>query len=313
MGIKQRDFAQTANKAVDSDLRRGFWEVFDRYKLVRGRAGRGAGQRYARVDIREGGRVYRPLVDTPALFLEFAMLADDPSLDTAVDTETNADVYLDWLSTYGVLGLETVTRHRRRGVSTRGGPEESLENFIREAWIANQAIRLWEAATADSPDAETIRFHAERYYRWPVADFFTGLHSGESTISTLERARAFAIREVAAVVQEKVAWSVYPALYQRKDGSFEQAWDFINLLGAMWLQMLWLMTDPENAQRCKLPGCDRVVYHDERQDLPEDPGLKKNVRRPYKTRKDKVFCTKDHRKRYHYLTVVKPRRQAERP
>jgi hypothetical protein len=307
-----KDFVASADKSVNRDLRLGIWEVFDHYKLVRGRAGRGAGQRYLKVDIGEEGRVYRPLVDTPALFLEFALLVDDPGLDAEADTERNADVYLDWVHSYGTLGLEPAVGHKRRGVSTHGGPEDTLESFVREAWIANQTLRLYEAATADPPDVDTIRSHAERYYRPQIARFFTSPHPGESDISARERVREFAIREVALMVQAEVARNVYPALYQRKDGSFEQGWDFVNLLGAMWLQMLWLMTDPEKIRQCRLPGCNRFVYHDEQQGLPEDPGLKKNARRPYKTRKDKLFCTKGHRKKYHYLTVVKPRRQAAR-
>jgi hypothetical protein len=308
-----REFAASSDKAVNKDLRLGIWEVFDNPRLVRGRAGRGAGQRYLKVDIGDERLVYRPLVDTPALFLEFAMLADDPGLDAEADTEINAGVYLDWVRSYGTLGLEPAVGHMRRGVSTHGGPEDTLGSFIREAWIANQTLRLYEAATASPPDVKTIRSHAERYYPSHIARFFTRPHPGESNISARERAKEFAMREVAAAVQGKVAWNVYPALYQRKDGSFEQGWDFANLLGAMWMQMLWLMTDPEKIRQCRLPGCNRFVYHDERQDLPEeDPGLKKNARKPYKTRKDKLFCTEDHRKKYHYLTVVKPRRQAER-
>jgi hypothetical protein len=309
-----REFATSSDKVVNRDLRLGIWEGFDNPRLVRGRAGRGAGQRYIKVDIGDEGRVYRPLVDTPALFLEFAMLADDPGLDAETDTERNAGVYLDWVHSYGTLGLEPAPAvwHNRRGVSTHGGPEDTLESFVREAWIANQTLRLYEAAMADPLDLGTIRSHAERYYPSHKALFFTRPHPGESNVSTRERAKEFAMREVAAAVQGKVAWNVYPALYQRKDGNFEQGWDFVNLLGAMWLQMFWLMTDPEKIRLCKLPGCDRFVYHDEREDLPEDPGLKKNVRRPYKTRKDKLYCTEDHRKKYHYLTVVKPRRQAQR-
>jgi hypothetical protein len=307
-----REFAASADKIVNKDLRLGIWEVFDNYKLVRGRAGRGAGQRYLKVDIGEEGQVYRPLVNAPALFLEFAMLVDDPGLDADTDTERNAGVYLDWVHTYGTLGLESAVGHKRRGVSTHGGPEDTLESFVREAWIANQTLRLYEAATVDPPDVDTIRSHAERYYRSHIARFFTSPYPGEPDFRARDRAKEFAMREVAAAVQGKVAWNVYPALYQRKDGSFEQGWDFVNLLGAMWLQMLWLMTDSEKIRQCRLPECNRFVYHDERQGLPEDPGLKKNARRPYKTRKDKLFCTEDHRKRYHYLTVVKPRRQAER-
>lgn len=315
MQTSPRKFSKSADKSVDTELRLGLWETFDDYQIVHGRTGREAGRAYIKADIREDGRVYRPLVDTPGLFLEFSMLADEPGLDS----ERNAEVYLDWCDTYGTLGLEQVEQRGRHGVSTRGGPEDSLENFVGEAWIANHARRLYDAGTAEEPDMDIIRSHARKYYHPVRAAFYTEPHPAprypekkEPHAVSLNRAREFAMREVVSAVQEKVARSVYPALYQRKDGTFEQGWDFTNLLGAMWLQMLWLVTDPEKARRCSLPGCNAIVYRDKREELPEDLGLKKNVRKSYKTRTDKLFCSEKHRKKYHYLTVVKPRRQAEK-
>jgi hypothetical protein len=55
---------------------------------------------------------------------------------------------------------------------------------------------------------------------------------------------------VAAIVQEKVASSVYPALYLKPGGGYDQGWDFQYLLGALWLQKLWLLsTDPDQQRR----------------------------------------------------------------
>jgi len=48
---------------------------------------------------------YRPLVDTPELFLDFARLADDKELDAELGTDKNADIALGWAQVYGVLGL----------------------------------------------------------------------------------------------------------------------------------------------------------------------------------------------------------------
>src|SRR3712207_5293972 len=117
MTNKQKMFAEAADKNVDKKLRGGVWEVFDEYKLVLGRTGRGAGQRYVKTNMgvkrRVKQRVYRPLVDTPALFLEFAMLVDDPGLSAEVDAEGNAEVYLEWVHTHGTLGFEPSSGHKR--------------------------------------------------------------------------------------------------------------------------------------------------------------------------------------------------------
>ena len=57
---------------------------------------------------------------------------------------------------------------------------------------------------------------------------------------------------VAAIVQEKVASSVYPALYLKPGGGYVQGWAFQNLLGALWLQKFWLLsTDPDQQRKCR--------------------------------------------------------------
>jgi hypothetical protein len=86
-------------------------------------------------------------------------------------------------------------------------------------------------------------------------------------------------------------------------------WSFTNLLGAMWLQMFWLQTAAETPQRCK--NCDKIIAYEQ----PDQPmqGMRANDRSAgYRTRRDKRFCDKMCRDRYHYLTVTKPRRQANR-
>lgn len=74
------------------------------------------------------------------------------------------------------------------------------------------------------------------------------------------------------------------------DSAFEAAYGFRSLLGAMYLQMYWLMTAKGDVRRCKASGCLRVITFD--QPKQEGDHRKKNDRsRGYRTRRDKVFCS----------------------
>lgn len=288
-----KGFQGAASKAVDKNLREGIWEVFDSYELRDGEALAAVGKE---------GRVYRPLTDTPALFLEFASLPEDPGLDDEPDTQHNAQTAREWAETYGTLGLTAAQSRHREGTSTRGGSSDTVAAFVSEARIANQTLRLWEAATArDGPDLDAIHTFARQHYRPHVVKFFT---------DTPERSREFALSEAAKAVQEKVGGSVYPSLYGHLD-DLKQGWDFTNLLGAMWMQMFWVLIDPSRARRCERPGCERVVYHEQPEsgEPPADPGFERNARLPYNTRKDKKFCSDKCRNSHYYHTVTKPRRR----
>ena len=52
----------------------------------------------------------------------------------------------------------------------------------------------------------------------------------------------------------------YPQLYRRVNTEagltvgFEQGWGFRSLLGAMYLQMMWLITEGGDSPRCKGPA-----------------------------------------------------------
>jgi hypothetical protein len=121
-------------------------------------------------------------------------------------------------------------------------------------------------------------------------------------------AREWALNTVSSETQRKIAGNAYPALYGGV-GRLVAGWGFTNLLGAMWLQMFWLLTAAEEPQRCK--NCDKIIAYEQ----PAQPvrGTEKNDRSAgYRTRKDKRFCDKKCRDHYHYLTKTKPRRHATR-
>jgi hypothetical protein len=340
MGITGISFTNAADKLADKEHRKSIWEVWAKYTIRR----RKDGQRYVlavepdeselppRVDLanaleetkgvvapespevelvrqdierrnlRKEGWVYWPLVREPELFLKFARLADDGGLDNAatvdgLDTDKNADAALDWTETYGVLGLTpAVEVEGFRGASTRGGKADMVSSFAYEAWLANGCLRLYEAATAEELDMELI------------ASYMGDPHLKPFYTRTPTLTREWALNAVARETQRKVAANAYPALYGEV-GRFVAGWSFTNLLGAMWLQMFWLLTATEMPRRCR--QCHKIIAYEQ----PEQPmqGTKPNDRSGgYRTRRDKMFCDKRCRDRYQYRTKTKPRRLAAR-
>lgn len=81
-------------------------------------------------------------------------------------------------------------------------------------------------------------------------------------------------------------------------------WAFESLLGALYLQMAWVLVAKEEV-RCK--QCDRVINY-EQPEIPWEQLLaQKGKRKPYKTRSDKEFCSKSCADKWYYEKVRKPR------
>jgi hypothetical protein len=104
---------------------------------------------------------------------------------------------------------------------------------------------------------------------------------------------------VGGTVLTRVVEGCYPQLHLKRIGDFAFGWSFKNLLGAIWLQLAWLLASGDGARRCKLPDCFRIVAFEPSQP-PIEPGLRKNARGKYKTRADKVFCSHGHTAKYSY-------------
>jgi hypothetical protein len=328
MGITKEELSGAADKIADKVHRAGRWDVYPKY-ITRQRRD---GERYLlatepddlppRVDLAVGEVSpgsseedllrqaierskarklvwpYWPLAREPDLFLKFARLADgglDQGDAGKLDTEKNAAVALSWAHDYGVLGLTSVEDDGLRGTSTKGGEADTVEAFAREAWTANDCLRLYEAATAETLDADLIASYIPSRAR--------------AFAATPASTRAWALGAVASETQRKVAGNAYPALYGDV-GRFVPGWDFMNLLGAMWLQMFWLLTASEAPRRCKNWECDKIIAYE--QPDQSTRGTKKNDRSGgYITRIDKTFCSKRCSNRYNYLTRTKPQRQSQ--
>jgi hypothetical protein len=246
--------------------------------------------------------LYAPLA-VPELVVELAELAEK---------EITPEDVLDWAEVYGLLGIERYAIVNADNTSAclrwDKGRKESVLRFAEAAGEVRACLRIYEALTSEEEvDLEALLSLVEFL---PLAKFlpikaerFWGKRPG------MERARL--LRAVGTTVQWLLQGHCFPqmTIYSRGSpslptGKFALSWGFENLLGAIWLQMAWLLeAESERVRRCKLPGCLRVI-HFESGEPAADPGLR-NVRGKYKTRVDREFCKgRGCKQKYHYRKRV---------
>ena len=252
---------------------------------------------------------YAPL-DYPDLFLQFARLIEEGPI--------TPEAMLGWAEQYGVLGL------RRTSINwigdPRGGPEENLANFAAFAEEANLVLRLYEMVTdSEEPDYEFVREHPrlggmlgcrplrmntisllqqhtiageeELVPEWmEIRQAINQKHKEDVDRMSPERLKEVALAYIDETIHMRVSGDCHPRLYRQKDGTAQRGWGFKSLLGAMWLQMMWLRSAPaDEVDRC--PWCRKTIAFERQPEQPEiDPGMKKNARKKYKTRVDKTYC-----------------------
>jgi hypothetical protein len=80
---------------------------------------------------------------------------------------------------------------------------------------------------------------------------------------------------------------------------FALSYGLKNLLGAVWLQMAWLLAAGDGVKRCELLDCFRVIAFEPGEQPPLD--APRGTRGKYKTRKDIRFCkNRGCKQKYHY-------------
>jgi predicted nucleic acid-binding Zn ribbon protein len=197
-------------------------------------------------------------------------------------------------------------------MSARGGAHETVEAFAFEAWQAYLARRLYELASREVLDeAAIVRLMDDTPQRYSLRpgvpnDFLPGRSPRARAVArartrperdgytdpiydneprTDEEAkqreilrrqdiRFWALGIVEQAVMLKVENDCYPTV-EGSPGSYEQGWGFKSLLGALWLQMMWLMLGEHN--HCRWCG---------------------SLFEP--TRRDKRFCDADCRQAWNY-------------
>src|SRR5215210_2002175 len=310
MGYSAGDFKIAADEAVNDAARRAAWGVFDSYTLHPADDPSDA-YFFASAQNAEGGRLnnvidllisrylqnpftdaagnvqsltrYQPL-KVPGLFLEFARLPQDPGLDEEMCTENNRAVVEDWVDRHGVLGLtrrdfEHAAGHPVERWAHQGGREDSVSNFVAESLNAFGTLRLFQAATSpDGPDVDFILMGVPERQR-------------ERYGQDADQARRWALRTVASIVEAYLDSCCTPSFRLQEDGEITLEWGFKNLLGAMWLQMMWLLTSTGNVvRRCARQGCPEIIAY-EQPESPRPAPRSKGGKARYKPRRDKKFCS----------------------
>lgn len=305
----------------------GVWEIFENYEIRKLEDGHHYWQATGEVK-----RKYRPLADTPCLFLDLARLWDGPHNREAIDR---------WLGEYGLLGLHYddnrpyVPEYYPDPATpplmyfTDGGSREGVGDFWRCAEEANRTLLLYEATlNRDRKELEDV-LGGPRVVRSIVRSYVesalqVSLQAGAPTpkseiLSTEDLLVDKALMHVWHVVQDKLSNFAYPAInhelprmeslpHLHEGGNpftphqLGAAWGFRNLLGAAYLQFYWLITSRADIKRCE--NCGRIIPL-------ASPDLLANMKRR-KPRSDKKYCNKSCQQQHDYKVRGKPKREARK-
>lgn len=288
----QEQARRALEENVEENSRPNRWLVYKRYEIIFDEAGnRYIHAPRMKGDAPNEYQRRHPLSRTSAdLFLRFARWPEEAGMDKELDTARNAEAALAWAHTSGVLGLNPagmvipniVNSHRvtadylgmpwlgdagrgYQNLATGGRPHESVANFAFEAWEAHITWRLYESVrTGGRVDEDSvIQFMSTIDHM--EADITANVTRGESVTirdswvehdifsKDSELIRRWALTVVIDAVNRKIENHCYPILRGDAPGSYEAGWGFRSLLGAMWLQMMFLMREDRRCWWCGKP------------------------------------------------------------
>lgn len=191
-----------------------------------------------------------PLTEHKDLFLKFARYIPNGP----VPTQEALGLVRAWISEYGVLGLAGVDD------GLNAGRRESVRGFWKAASQAAMILDLYEASIPKKPDQRL----GEVLVRWEPGVDWNGIPVSDQ--------REYALGRVGDVVGRIVKEECYPLLWRQvsktrsRTQGFTYDFGFHSLLGAMYLQMMLLLTDANNVRRCQRPGCQRIIPPYDRSD-----------------------------------------------
>lgn len=193
-------------------------------------------------------RYYSPLEDTPDLFLKFTRMHGASDFETAA---------LEWSHRYGLPSSDCLTSANH--IDLDDGLERlSLNKFKQGVRKAHDVLAMYEASqTNATKKAERLvcSYYEEVSEYRPYLERDVGL-SGSNSL-----ARALIL--CAYIVEHEVQRLCAPAVGIKAIGrgwgtpvdiKIMSSWHIRGLLGAMYLQMYWLITSGENLSRCKHCG-----------------------------------------------------------
>jgi hypothetical protein len=226
----------------------------------------------------ERWRPFQPLQEEPDLFLRFARVWQEPDFTRTA---------LDFAHRYG-LPCDTTPRHPRWPPA-----QLSLRRFFEESRRAWVVLSLYESVV-NRDETAAKRLLAEqreddffgRFYGWYVAKPWPP-DDAFSLTSARQCALAGSLHATESVVKELCEQQavVFPGYAEVDPSSVKVTWSFKNLLGAMYLQMWWLITSGGNLARCE--HCSRLI------------SLSRSNPEGRKRRRDKRFCDDACRQAHH--------------
>jgi len=275
-----RDEFRDAREVVFGARAGGCWIVFNEYEirgdeivaapeLVRGL------QRGLTEEDDEGATVYDPLDDAPDLFLKFARLYEDADFESAA---------LRFAHEYGLPDGEH-PHPNSDGIGTDVEADRlSLPRFREEARRAWVVLAMYEAVL--NGDAKAIQKlfgeHGEGEPFEDAAEVFSWVPPQDAdyrnfALASALRCAAWATEQVVQRhCRQEMRFTMYRDVKPGPSSITGTFWIFDNLLGAMYLQMYWLLLSGADLARCENCGSP-VPLHKQR------PGRRKPP-------KHKRFC-----------------------
>jgi hypothetical protein len=246
------------------------WWVCDEYHIE----GNHVDARYHLTPVKdEFWRSYRPLEETPDLFLEFARLHEEADFDQAA---------LAWSRKYGLPGANSLGSSNARCDET----SMNLEWFREEAQRAWVILTMYEAAL--KRDTQSIELvlntqHDSDLGFWPV-EIDEGNFS-ESELIRLALFLPFRMVEGTVAVNCRHILIVEGSQHPPDPSKAKGVWEFRSLLGAAYLQAYLLMASGGSVALCE--QCGRII------------SLARSHPQGRKRRRDRKFCDDACRQAHH--------------
>jgi hypothetical protein len=221
-------------------------------------------------EIRNKWHSFKPLNEAPDLFLKFSRLHRERDFAGAA------------LSFSHRYGLPCGMAHT--GSPNFDPPEElTLKRFLEESQKAWVVLSLYESVL-NRDEIAARRLLTEGYFDWlnrrSPEDF--------EPLTPLQAALAECVSAVHAIVDKSCRQSLWvdcAGIPQPDPSAVKLDWNFDDLLGAMYLQMYWILTSGGNLVRCE--HCRRVI------------SLARPRPKGRKRRRDKRFCDDACRQAHH--------------
>lgn len=260
--------------------------------------------RHSLVVDEDKSRVYEPLKEDPDLFLRFAQLHKG---------DRHPAVALGWTHAYAPLNCNLGIYLDRKRYQHMGGwdPREYVEDFFEEVDRAATILSIYEAVldVDESKVRQLITEAASPFVRKLYMNYWTQYAASEEHNQDM---MGFGLFALMAEVSRMVRTYAYQHLHipehlldYTRASRIRPGWGFDNLLGAMYLQMYWLLAAGDKGiTRCKY--CGELIFLNRR--APDTEGSSK----PRKPRHDRQYCDKRCQQRHYYHTTEKFRRQSKR-